>query len=208
MKTETEIREMMSRKNPKGWGEALAWVLENTDCPMCNRADRRELEIRVHRGDSTAAYIEQKYQWPMGTVMNHMDMHVEYDPTEAAYLEEARSETINTLNVTEGIVQRVVSWIEELEQRKDDEGMTDEVIGSFTKLVAQAQGVLKLAGQLKREIGLDNQLLLAERRDEMLMGVLVEVLRNEPVYLDQIQLRLAALAPPTYVQDTDFEVVD
>ena len=54
----------------------------------------------------------------------------------------------------------------------------------------------------------DDQLLLAERRDEMLMGVLVEVLRNEPVYLDQIQLRLAALAPPTHVQDTDFEVMD
>lgn len=190
------------------WAEALRWVLEPSPCPMCNLSDRRDMEVRIHRGDVTPSFVEAKHQWPMGTVMNHMDVHVTYDPTEAAYLEEARSETINTLNVTEGIVQRLVEWIDDLEERRDSEGMSDEVIASLTKLTAQALNALKLAGQLKREIGVDNQLLLAERRDEMMMGILVEVLRNEPNYLDQIQLRLAALAPPTYVQDTDFEVMD
>ena len=42
-----------------------------------------------------------------------------------------------------------------------------------------------------------------------MMGILVEVLRNEPVYLDQIQLQLATLQTPVaIIDDTDFEVVE
>ena len=164
MKTEAEVRKRLEREDD--WAAALRWVLEPSPCPMCNLSDRRDMEVRIHRGDVTPSFVEAKNQWPMGTVMNHMDVHVTYDPTEAAYLEEARSETINTLNVTEGIVQRLVEWIDDLEERRDSEGMSDEVIASLTKLTAQALNALKLAGQLKREIGVDNQLLLAERRDE------------------------------------------
>jgi hypothetical protein len=87
--------------------------------------------------------------------------------------------------------------------------LTSELIGDATKLFSQAQGFLKLIGQLKKEIGTDSQLLLADRKMEMMMGILVEVLRNEPVYLDQIQLRLASLQAPvvSYV-DAEFEVDD
>jgi hypothetical protein len=42
-----------------------------------------------------------------------------------------------------------------------------------------------------------------------MMGILVEVLRNEPLYLDQIQLRLATMQTPiTSYEDTDFEVIE
>ncbi len=42
-----------------------------------------------------------------------------------------------------------------------------------------------------------------------MMGILVEVLRNEPVYLDQIQLQLATLQSPIVsYDDTEFEVVE
>ena len=48
--------------------------------------------------------------------------------------------------------------------------------------------------------------MLADRRVDAVMGILVDTLRNEPLYLDQIQLRLAALKAPDHVIDADFEV--
>ena len=120
-----------------------------------------------------------------------------------------RSESISTLNVAEDLVQRLVSWVDELEARKQTEGLTSEWIADAAKLLGQGQGFLKLVGQLKKEIGVDSQILLADRKVEAVMGILVEVLRNEPMYLDQIQLRLATLKQPTTVIDTDdYEVVD
>ena len=63
--------------------------------------------------------------------------------------------------------------------------------------------------QLKKEIGVDSQLLLADRKVEQMMGILVDVLKSEPVYLDQIQLRLATLTAPTqHIQEADFEVIE
>jgi len=42
-----------------------------------------------------------------------------------------------------------------------------------------------------------------------MLGILVDVLKHEPMYLDQIQLRLASLqAPIVTIDDADFEVVD
>ena len=38
------------------------------------------------------------------------------------------------------------------------------------------------------------------------MGILVDVLRNEPVLLNQMELRLAALKAPT--MEVDFEVIE
>jgi hypothetical protein len=102
-----------------------------------------------------------------------------------------------------------VTWVDELEDRKALEGLTSEWIADATKLLSQGQGFLKLVGQLKKEIGVDSQLLLADKKVDNMMGILVEVLRNEPVYLDQIQLQLATLQTPVaIIDDTDFEVVE
>ena len=66
-----------------------------------------------------------------------------------------------------------------------------------------------MVGQLKKEIGVDSQLLLADKKVDSMMGILVEVLKNEPVYLDQIQLQLASLQSPVVsYDDADFEVVE
>jgi hypothetical protein len=178
-------------------------------CPLCNMANRRELEIKLHRGEITGAFLENKYAWNIGTVGKHMDEHLSFDPMEANRIEALRDESISTLNVAENLVQRLVTWMDELEDRKMEEGLTSELIGDATKLFSQAQGFLKLIGQLKKEIGVDSQLLLADRKVDTVMGILVDVLKTEPVYLDQIQLRLAALqAPKVSYEDADFEVVD
>ena len=189
--------------------DTLRWVLETPNCPLCQLPNRREVEIKIHRGEMTPAFLETKYNWPVGSVNAHMDMHLEYSPIEASHIEKMRDESISTLNVAENLVQRLVSWVDELEDRKATEGLTSEWIADATKLLAQGQGFLKLVGQLKKEIGVDSQLLLADKKVDSMMGILVEVLKNEPVYLDQIQLQLASLQTPvaTY-DDADFEVVE
>jgi hypothetical protein len=206
MKTRRQIQERIN-DNPS-WADALAWVIEDNNCAVCSLANCREVEVKVHRGEITSAFLETKYSWPVGTVNQHMDEHIDYDPIEASHVEKMRDESISTLNVAENLVQRLVSWVDELEQQKATTGLTSEWIGDATKLLGQGQGFLKLVGQLKKEIGVDSQLLLADQKVNSMMNILVEVLRSEPVYLDQIQLRLAALQAPTVIQDSDFEVVD
>ena len=189
--------------------ETLQWVLNSPNCPLCDLPNRREVEVKIHRGEMTPAFLETKYNWPFGSVNAHMDMHLEYSPAEASHIEKMRDESISTLNVAENLVQRLVSWVDELEDRKATEGLTSEWIADATKLLAQGQGFLKLVGQLKKEIGVDSQLLLADKKVDSMMGILVEVLKNEPVYLDQIQLQLASLqSPVAIIDDTDFEVVE
>ena len=61
---------------------------------------------------------------------------------------------------------------------------------------------LKLIGTLKKEIGVDSQLLLANQQTQQIMGAIVDVLRDQPSLLNDIELRLAALRPPNY---TDVE---
>jgi translation elongation factor EF-Ts len=39
------------------------------------------------------------------------------------------------------------------------------------------------------------------------MGVLVHVLRDQPQLLDQIELQVAALKPPSHIIEADFEVL-
>lgn len=188
---------------------ALQWVIEDNNCAVCQLANKRDVEVKIHRGEMTSTFLESKYSWPVGTVMTHMDEHLQYDPNEASHIEQMRDESISTLNVAENLVQRLVSWLDELEQRKVTEGLTSEWIGDATKLLSQGQGFLKLVGQLKSEIGVDSQLLLADRKVDAMMGILVEVLRNEPMYLDQIQLRLATMqAPVMSYDDADFEVIE
>ena len=207
MRTKAEILAVMG--GDEFCNDTLQWVLNSPNCPLCDLPNRREMEVKLHRGEITPAFLETKYNWPVGSVNAHMDMHLEYSPTEASHIEKMRDESISTLNVAENLVQRLVSWVDELEDRKALEGLTSEWIADATKLLAQGQGFLKLVGQLKKEIGVDSQLLLADKKVDSMMGILVEVLKNEPVYLDQIQLQLATLQTPVVTYDeADFEVVE
>lgn len=207
MKTRMQIQDRMN-DNPT-WTDALAWVIDDNKCALCALGNCREVEVKIHRGEMTAAFLETKYSWPVGTVNKHMDEHIEYDPIEAGHIEQMRDESISTLNVAENLVQRLVSWVDELEAQKAVDGLTSEWIGDATKLLGQGQGFLKLIGQLKKEIGVDSQLLLADQKVNTMMNILVDVLKTEPVYLDQIQLRLATIQAPTNtIQESDFEVVE
>ena len=105
-------------------------------------------------------------------------------------------------------MQRMVGWLDELEERREVEGVSSEWISDATKLTGQCHTGLKLIGQLKKEIGVDSQLLLADRKMDAVMGILVDTLRDDPHLLDNIELRLSALKAPSHVIDADFEVMD
>ena len=206
MRTRREIEQRLASEGNALTIETLRWVLDTPDCPMCGIANRRDLEVGIHKGDITVAYIEEKYSWPVGTVMTHMDEHVDYDPEEAKHMEAMRYESINTLDAAQDIVSRLLGWLDELEAVKDSEGgITSEWVADAAKLVAQANTSLRLVGQLKKEIGVDSQLLLAQKQMDNVMGVLVNTLQDQPQLLDQIELRVAALKPPTHVVDVDWE---
>ena len=208
MKSRWLIEQRLENEGDPVFRAALEWVLVSPECPLCNHPDRRNIEMKIHRDEMTASFIESKHRWPLGLVQEHLDHHVDFNPAEAMQIEAMREDSISTLNVAEDLVQRLVSWLDELEVRKINDGLTSEWIADATKLLGQGQGFLKLVGQLKKEIGVDSQLLLADRKVEHVMGVLVDVLRHEPHYLDQIQLQLAALKPPKQVVDADFEVMN
>jgi len=210
MKGRREIEDELQRallhegKAPSEYVTALQWVLSDSECAMCAHPQSREWELKLHREETTPSFIEGKMAWSVGTVDNHMKNHVDYDASEAAVIEQARHETIDTLNVAENLMQRMVGWLDELEERRAGEGVSSEWIADATRLVGQCHTGLKLIGQLKKEIGVDSQLLLADRKMDTVMGVLVDVLREEPKYLDSIELRLAGLKAPTNIIDVDF----
>ncbi len=209
MKTEQEIRERMAASANLFEIEALVWVLETPECAICGMGNRREIEVGVHKGDITPSYLEEKYSWTTGTVMTHMDSHVTFDPAEATHMEKMRAESVSTLDMAQDIVSRLLNWLDELEAQKDSGGgITSEWVADAAKLVGQANTSLKLVGQLKREIGVDSQLLLAQNQVEGIMGILVNTLADQPHILDTIELRVAALKPPSHTIDTDWEVVD
>jgi hypothetical protein len=209
MKTEQEIRERMATSANLFEIEALVWVLETPECAICGMGNRREIEVGVHKGDITPSYLEEKYSWTTGTVMTHMDSHVTFDPAEATHMEKMRAESVSTLDMAQDIVSRLLNWLDELEAQKDSGGgITSEWVADAAKLVGQANTSLKLVGQLKREIGVDSQLLLAQNQVEGIMGILVNTLADQPHILDTIEMRVAALKPPSHTIDTDWEVVD
>ena len=138
--------------------------------------------------------------------MNHMDNHMEYDPKEARHIEEARSQSINTLDSAEDIVIRIRNYLDELEERKEAEGgITSEFVADASRLIAQANTSLKLVGQLKKEIGVDSQLLLASAQINDVSRILVETLADQPALLDSVERKLNALSAPI---DVDYEVVE
>ena len=170
-------------------------------CDFCEIEDRlkRSLEMRLHRGEITHTYVETKQGWSVGVVAEHMDQHLDYTPEEAAHIETVRTESIDTLNTAESLLQRMMSWLDELEDQKDIEGITPDLVASFTRLVSECNKSLKLVGTLKKEIGVDSQLFLQDQREAALSRILVSVLGTQPHLLDQVELQMATLKAPTHI---------
>jgi hypothetical protein len=131
---------------------------------------------------------------------------MEFDPVEAKQVEETRKETITTLDMAEDVFSRIQRWLDEWEEEKDVHGIDGEWLANATRLIGQANSSLKLIGTLKKEIGVDSQLLLAQQQVNGVMGVLVDVLRAEPHLLNQIELRMATLREPTHVIEYDGDI--
>jgi len=186
--------------------EALEWVLLSPECPICNHRDRKDLEVRLFRQEITPSFLEQKSGWASGIVDEHMSHHIDADPEEEKHIEKMREESVNTLNVAENLLQRCCNYLDEWEDQRQGMPIDEDWIMTATRIVAEANRGLKLVGQLKQEIGVDSQLLLAERRMNLLMTGIVDVLKDEPQLLDQIEFRIAALKPATI--DVEYEVLD
>ncbi len=208
MKSRIEIEQRLHNEADIFVIEVLRWVLDG-GCAMCDHKNRTEYERDLIAEEVTPDFLEAKHSWPDGTVMTHMAAHVEYDPVTAGEIEEARVQSINTLDSAEDIVRRITSYLDELEQEKENTGqITTEFVADAARLIAQANSSLKLVGQLKKEIGVDSQLLLAQSHMNNMSHILIDVLRDTPELLDQVELRMQALRDPTSVQDVDFEVIE
>ena len=86
MKTRIEIEQRLHNENDAFVIEVLTWVLDG-NCPFCAHSDRVNLERQLSSGEVTPDYLEAKYGWPEGTVMTHMESHIDYDPIEAERVE-------------------------------------------------------------------------------------------------------------------------
>ena len=206
MKTRKQIEKRLSESQDDIEIDVLRWVLIAPDCPICESHERAEIEMKVYRGETTASFLEQKYGWLAGSVNVHLSDHEDYDPVKAGLIEAMRQDTINTVNLAENMAQKIDSWISELEAQRSAEYIDSDFIADATRLTAQLGGYLKLAGQLKKEIGVDNQLLLAQRQLDEVMYVLVDTLKEHPKLLDQVELRVSTLKAP--VVDAKYEVLD
>jgi len=207
MKSKWLIEQRLADESDEVAMQTLLWVLETPECPLCNHPDREDLEVQIFSGNMTPAYIEAKNGWSHGIVEEHMGDHIAYEPDKAKSVERARSEAITTLDMAEDVFSRIQTWLDEWEAKKDAEGIDAEWLANATRLVGQANSSLKLIGTLKKEIGVDSQLLLANQQVNGVMGILVDVLRAEPSYLNQIELRLAAMRPRT-IEAGEWEALD
>ena len=160
---------------------------------------------RYIAGEITPDYLEARHGWPEGTVMTHMEAHVEFAPREAVRVDGERRQAVNTLDTAEEIVTRILGYLDELDVQKDQIGMTSEFVTDVTRLIGQANTSLKLVGQLKKEIGVDSQLLLASAQINDVSRILVETLADQPALLDSVERKLNALSAPI---DVDYEVVE
>ncbi len=205
MRSKREIQQRLASENDAFAIEVLRWVLTG-GCEVCEHKERKEIEMDVYNGSVSPAYLEAKYNWPDGHVMNHMDAHLDYDPREAQHIEEARSQSINTLDAAEDIVNRITTYLDELEALKEAEGgITSDFVTDAARLIAQANTSLKLVGTLKKEIGVDSQLLLAHTQLNEVSRILVEVLSDQPKLLDDVERKLNMLSTPI---DVPYEVVE
>lgn len=203
MKNRKQIQARIDESGDDLEKSILQWVIEGNNCPLCAHRDRKDLEIQVFNGIITTSYLEAKYNWEAGLVEEHLSEHMEYDPAEALEVEKSRSEAISTLDMAEDVFSRITKWLDEWEAKKDAEGIDGEWLSTATRLVAQANTSVKLIGTLKKEIGVDSQILLAQQQVNGVMGILVDVLRNEPKLLNDMQLRLGSMQSPTTVIDNN-----
>ena len=207
MKTVAEIKRRISQETEVFVIQAIQWVMED-NCPMCNHKKCRELEIKLHNNETSPEYLETKHGWPDGSVIAHMESHIEYDPEEAQEIETARGQAINTLDSATEVFQWTKNWIMELEELKEQAGgINSAFVADATKLLSQANSSLKLIGQLKNEIGVESQLLLANAQMNDMSRILVEVLRGHPDLLDDVELRMSALRAPSII-DVDYTVTE
>ena len=206
MKTRRHIEVRLSESQDDTEIEVLKWVLKSPDCALCQSPSRVELEMKIHRGEVTAVFLEQKYGWLPGSVNVHLTDHEDYDPVKAGLIEAMRQDTINTLNLAENTAQKIADWLTEFEAQRSPEYIDTDFIADATRLTAQLGGYLKLAGALKKEIGTDSQLLLAQRQLDEVMYILVDTLKAQPELLDQIEFRVSSLKSP--VVDAKYEVVE
>jgi|TARA_R110000824_G_scaffold8365_3_gene37879 hypothetical protein len=206
MKTRIQVEQRLAESQDDSEIKTLKWVLVAPDCPLCVAYNRTELEMKIHRGEVTAVFLEQKYGWLPGSVNTHLTDHDEYDPVKAGLIEAMRQDTINTLNLAENTAQKIADWLTELEAQRSPEYIDTDFIADATRLTAQLGGYLKLAGTLKKEIGVDSQLLLAQRQLDEVMYILVDTLKKQPELLDQIELRVSALKAP--IIDAAYEVME
>jgi len=173
---------------------------------VCEHKDKRGIEMDIYKGEVSSSYLEAKYNWPDGHVMNHMDAHLDYDPREAQHIEAGRSQSINTLDTAENIVNRIRVYLDELEEQKEAQGgITSEFVTDAARLIGQANISLKLVGTLKKEIGVDSQLLLAHAQLNEVSRVLVEVLSEQPKLLDDVERKLNMLSTPI---DVEYKVME
>tara|TARA_R100000005_G_C4986301_1_gene194574 strand:+ start:356 stop:973 length:618 start_codon:yes stop_codon:yes gene_type:complete len=203
MKSKREISERMRTEMDDRVVEALMWVLEDDGCAFCSHPQRRDLEVRLRSNQTTATFVETKLNWPVGTVRSHMDTHIEADPVEEAYVESMRKESINTLNTAEGVVMRLQSYLDEWEQQKDINGIDAEWIAMATSLTRELKGGLKLVGTLKKEIGVESQILLMRGRQDALMRILISELEEQPQLLDNIHREMMLLEAPVFDVEGD-----
>jgi len=203
MKSKREISERMRNEIDDRVVEALMWVLEDDGCAFCSHPQRRDLEVRLRSNQTTATFIETKLNWPVGTVRSHMDTHIEADPVEEAYVESMRKESINTLNTAEGVVMRLQSYLDEWEREKDINGIDAEWIAMATSLTRELKGGLKLVGTLKKEIGVESQILLMRGRQDALMRILISELQEQPQLLDNIHREMMMLEAPVFEVEGD-----
>ena len=205
MRNEREILQRFQKTECEITEQVLAWVLSDSDteCPMCEHTNRKRWERDIQNNVVKPSHLETNNNWAYGTVQDHMDNHILYDHNEALVIDTARSESINTLSIAETVAQELLVWLSDIRIRKEEEGITDEVVTSAMKIVAQLNTSVKLIGQLKQEIGVDSQLLLQQRRMDNIMGLIVDVFSDEPELLSKFELRLAASREPTKVIDID-----
>jgi|TARA_R100000900_G_scaffold92365_1_gene71804 hypothetical protein len=201
MRTAREIQQRLHGENDAFAIEVLRWVLDG-GCPMCDHKSKKDYELGIMNEEFSATFLEVRHNWNEGVVMNHMDNHIEFDALQAKNMEEDRQQTISTLDAAEDIVIRIQNYLNELEVQKEAAGgISSEFVSDAAKLIGQANSSLKLVGQLKKEIGVDSQLMLAQAQVNDMSRILIEVLGSHPQLLDQVELKMALLKEPSVIID-------
>lgn len=201
MRSAREIQQRLHGENDAFAIEVLRWVLDG-GCPMCDHKSKKDYELGIMNEEFSATFLEVRHNWNEGVVMNHMDNHIEFDALQAKNMEEDRQQTISTLDAAEDIVIRIQNYLNELEEQKEAQGgISSEFVTDAAKLIGQANSSLKLVGQLKKEIGVDSQLMLAQAQVNDMSRILIEVLGSHPQLLDQVELKMALLKEPSVIID-------